>query len=455
MSPSASFHHRFGFVDRGWWMLACLSFVLFHPSLPAYSGSPVPAANSRITSVSQSGQFIIVGPIPRSAAVGSVIPPVGENARVSLRPDLLAVTCERVRHAVNVRLGFPNRRGVPVRLEIRPGYFEGGPLTIHPRLFSDGWNLFAELPDNMDWPQLVRLLVEAVVLDHFNRENPGEPVVLPPLWLTEGLTGWLMAESGRDLVAEPQTVTIRAARRRDPIAIARKELGGTGPLSFTELSQATADHFHSPDSYERFRASSTLFVGEVTRDERGRKMLREFSLGAHHYLNWQNALIHVSQGQFRSLLDIEKWWAVAAVDVTGRDPSQYWPRDRVVTELSVLLTETADIPSSNRPPSVRRTVPLHEVVQNWSFKIQQPVLRRKLGQLRLLSLHAPPDISPLISEAILILDEYLTTRDSGAKDREARMELETRVSLLVRNTVRRLVQLDSQVATAMSAGRSR
>ena len=434
---------RFCRWSRGlllWWV----TFVPVVLGAPASLGS----ARGRVTAVSQSGQFVVVGPVQQPGVRGQKLAPVGDKLQVPIHPDLLAVTCERVRRAVNLRLGAPDRAGLPVHFELRPAHFEEGPITVHPRLFRDGWKFFAELPDSMDWTQLVRLLVEADVLEQMNRENPSEPVIVPPLWLTEGLTGLLLGEVGRDLVTESQTVTIRASRHRDAAVMARDSLGGTGPLSFSELAQPVAEQLGSADSYGRYRASATLFVHELLREDRGRKAIREFIRDAHRSLNWQTTFLAVSAGQFRSLLDVEKWWAVASGEVVGRGPSQFWPADRVISELAVIMTETADLPATNRTGTVRRTLPLREVIQTWDFPAQRPVLRRKVSQLHLLLLHTPPEWAGLVGESNRVLDEYLTAREAGGKDPVARMELETRLTLLVRNTVRRLGQLDEQIANA-------
>ncbi len=423
-----------------WWMAFSAVVLNAAPTTATVPG--------RVTAVSQSGQFVIVGPVQLPGVRGQKLAPVGDKLQVPVHPDLLAVTCERVRRAVNLRLGAPDRAGLPVHFELRPSHFEEGPITVHPRLFRDGWKFFAELPDSMDWTQLVRLLVEADVLEQMNRENPSEPVTVPPLWLTEGLTGLLLGEDGRDLVTESQTVTIRASRHRDAAVVARDQLGGSGPLSFSELAQPGTEQLGNADSYGRYRASATLFVHELLREDRGRQALRQFIRDAHRSLNWQTTFLAVSAGQFRSLLDVEKWWAVASVDVVGRGPSQFWPADRILAELGVILTETADLPVTNRTETVRRTLPVREVIQTWDFSSQRPVLRRKVSQLHLLLLHTPPEWLGLVGEATRVLDEYLTAREAGGRDPVGRMELETRLNLLVRNTVRRLGVLDEQIASA-------
>lgn len=426
----------------------CL-LVIYLTGWAALAGGPLPVSGGsrKMTAISQSGQFSVVGDPIDLGAKGAVIAPAGNQPEIHLRPDLLAVTSERIRRAVNDRLGLPDRAGIPVHFALRPAHFEEGAVTIVPRLFRDGWQLFAELPDTMEWERLIRLLVEANVLDHVNRNNPGEPFARPPLWLSEGLTGLLLGDRGRDLIAESQTVLNRTARRADSLAVSRQVLADGNPLSFSDLSQPTDQQLNDAEAYRRYRASATLMVFEMLRDEKGRRTVQEFIRQTHRYLNWQMALLSASGGHFRSLLEVEKWWAVASIEALGHDPAQFWGRDRVLAELAVILTETADIRQTNAPAggTVRRTLPLREIVAQWDFPTQRPVLHRKLGQLRLLSIHAPPDIAPLVLESVQIIDEYLTVRERGGADPEARMELETRTSLLVRTTIRRLAALDNKL----------
>ena len=83
----------------------------------------VTIGSGRVTAVSQSGQFVIVGPAPSPGVKGQRLAPVGDKPQVPIHPDLLAVTCERVRRAVNLRLGAPDRAGLPVHFELRPAHF--------------------------------------------------------------------------------------------------------------------------------------------------------------------------------------------------------------------------------------------------------------------------------------------------------------------------------------------
>ena len=112
-------------------------------------------------------------------------------------------------------------------------------------------------------------------------------------------------------------------------------------------------------------------MAELLRDDPGRALAREFLAQLPHHLNWQTAFLRASGGRFRTLLDAEKWWAVSAADVLSRDPALLWPRDRVLAELQLVMSETADVRGATNAPVARRTLPLGEIVRTWDFPAQQ------------------------------------------------------------------------------------
>jgi hypothetical protein len=435
----------------GWIGLALSTWVL------AAAPQPPPFPTPRATAISQSGQFIVHGAsasLPWSnPASERQIRPVGDQTSISLRPDTLTVTCERLRKTINSRLGFPQRPGCKVHLNLHPPGRNEGPISIIPRAYGDGWQFYLDLPETVEWPRLVRALVEVTLLDHANFSNPSDHLAQLPLWLPEGVDTLLKGESGRDLILESQTTLIRTARRRDALAPARSTLAGRYPLDFSQLALPDPALLADAQKYEFYRASAAVLVAEIVKDEPGRAFLRDFIHQCFRDLNWQTTFLSQSRGQFRTLLDIEKWWAVAASDALGHDPAQLWPRDRVLAELASIFTETADIRSTNGIAPARRTLSLGEVVGSWEFGLQRDVLQRKINQLRLLAVHAPPDLIPLLADGYQTLDRYLLTRQNAGRDLDSRGALEPRTRLLVRGTVRRLAELDRQIAAALSKSR--
>ena len=402
------------------------------------------------STVSRSGQFVIHGTpgATSSAVVGSPsrINPVGQGANVVLRPDLLAVTAERVRKAVLNQLGLSEGPGAKVHLNLRRRRSVEGQLQISPAPFSSGWIYRVDLPDEIEWNRLVRVLVEVTLLDIANRGNASGTSVTPPLWLSEGIDCLLYHELGRDLVPEAETLLNRSARRRDPLIPLRAALGGREPEGFGTLTQVDLDQLNDPQRFALYRANAGLLMAAMLQDESGRQHAREFLRQLPLHFNWQTAFLRSSDGRFETLLDVEKWWAVAVVSLLSRDPTQQWPRDRVITELRWILTETAEVRESTNSPAGRRSLTLGEIVRTWEYTAQKDVLLRKATQLQRLAVHAPPDLVPLLATCFQTLDGYLTARSGAGVDPIGRSEMESRGRILAKTTSRKLDELDRQIA---------
>lgn len=434
--PVPDFPHRwlaaFAGVFSGWLLLGAPSVLPVMPALVT----------------SRSGQFIVHGIDVGRPPAGGELKPVGDNAIIQLRPELLAVTCERVRQFVNLRLGANDQAGSRVHLYLRRRHAVEDRLNIVPQIIREGWIYHLELPEEVEWKRLVRALVEVVLLEQANRQNVTDICAQPPLWLSEGVTELLLNEFGRDLVPESQTTLNRSARRPDPLAPVRATLAGRNPLGFSELGLPEADQLDDPAQLAFFRASATLLVAELLEDPSGAAALRRFVQELPRSLNWQTAFLRASEGRFATLLEVEKWWAVSAAGVLSRDPSLLWPRDRVLSELELILAETAEVRGDTNGPAARRTLPLAEIVRTWEFEAQREVLQRKANQLRLLSAHTPRDLLPLVIECHRAVDEYLTARAGAGRDSQARTDIAPSGRVLARTTARKLEELDRAVAAA-------
>lgn len=438
--------HPFPLVGRG----IVLIWVALTVLRPAVLRAQDLGSTAGPTTFSRSGQFVIHGRpgVASSAVVGTParIKPVGEGANVVLRPDLLSVTCERVRAAVTSRLGLPDGPGSKVHLVLRRRRSVEGRIDIVPTPFSGGWVYRIELPEEIEWNRLVRSLVEVTLLDLANRGNPKTVCAVPPLWLSEGLNAVLIHEVGRDFVPEAETLVNRSARRGDPLVPIRAALGGREPEGFAVLTQVDLDQLTDSTRFEIYRANAALLVAAWLGDDTGRRHARDFLQQLSSHLNWQTAFLRSSAGRFDTLLDVEKWWAVALVATLSHDPRQEWPRDRVVTELRWIMNETAEVREGTNSPASRRTVNLSEIVRTWDFTAQKDVLTRKATQLQRLAVHAPPDLVPLLAECFQTLDRYLTTRSGAGVDPVSRTEMEARGRVVAKTAARRLDQLERQIA---------
>ena len=182
-----------------------------------------------------------------------------------------------------------------------------------------------------------------------------------PGWLAEGLTQQLLASSALEVILPPpragqrglpvNVVNTGIERKPNPLARARGNSGRHPPLSFEELSWP-AGISPAGDSEEVFGASAQLFVDQLLQLENGTTCLRAMIEELPRYHNWQIAFLHGFHSQFQSLLDVEKWWALQAVQFTSRDLTQTWSvaeswrkLDEIVRPPVQVRTEADQLPS--------------------------------------------------------------------------------------------------------------
>lgn len=404
-----------------------------------------------VTSTSVSGQFVVHGRDSSPPPAARELRPVGDDPVIQLRPDLLAVSCERVKKAILFRLDVRDAWRGKVHLHLQRQPLVERPIAIRPQLNREGWQYHLAVPDRVEWPRLVRALTEVVLLELANRENAGNTPVQLPLWLTEGCHQLALGDYGRDLVIESQTTLNRSARKPDPLRVSRDTLKGREPLGFSVLTLATVDTLGNPAAFTEFQANAALLVHELTEpplNARTHTFVRALSAN----LNWQTTFLQVFRDQFATLLEAEKWWAVNATHELARDPALQWSRGEVLARLQEILTETAAVRPAGETSPVQQTLPLSEVVAAWDFPTQEAVLRRKTAQLQLLSLRTPPALQPLVADCFRTLERYLAERQAAGADVTSRGTMQNRGPVLARATARKLESLSRQVAEEQRKG---
>jgi len=394
----------------------------------------------------RTGQFLVRG-------AGSVLPDpirelkeVGTNRIVRLRPELLAITADRVKTAVDQRLDVRGPWASRIYIQMLPTRLgaQNTPqqVSIRAEPIQGGWQFQVPVPGSMDWQALVRALVEVVLLEHANRSNRGPEVLVPPLWLSEGLTQLLFAQEGRDLVVEEATVINRVRRYPDPLAAVRVYLQGRPPLPFSDLDVLSLERISEPAKFEEFQMSATLFTEAWVRTPVGRRFLQEFLVSLPGHLNWQTAFLKASRGIFLSLRDVEKWWAVTSAETLSTDPSQRWSRERLLESLDRLRRETVSRRQDTNSAAEPGSVLLAELVKTWEPDAQQEVLSRKLVQWQVLAFHAPQELRPLCLEYSKVVQNYVVARFGPDRHQLPRGQLEPRGKILAGATARRLAELD-------------
>ena len=409
---------------------------------------PVIPADLPVMARSVSGQFLVHGRSSTLPGPTAQIRRVGTNEVISLRPDLLVVSAERIKQGIERLLGLHDAWRGSIHIQIRDAARLSGPLSIQARVFREGWQYTVVVPDEIEWERLIRGLTEVVLLERANRSNPGEECAFVPLWLTTGMHELLMASAGRDLVAESGTLINRSERWKDTLRRSRAGLDGREPMPFSDLSLATINEMSDPARFADFQSSAALFTFELIREDSGRSALVDFIRRLPESLNWQTVFLRAYGDRFPRLLDVEKWWAVSSAETLAADSRQHWPRDRVLQRLSELLFETADVRSDTNQPSVRQTLPLRDLIVSWDFDVQRDVVRRKAAQIRALGMRAPVEVAPLVGDSARVLEDYLAVRGGSVPSNPGKSSLELRGRTVAESTARKLVVLEERIDQA-------
>ena len=336
---------------------------------------------------SRSGQFVIA----RAPIIGPAPPRATSSAQPTLRylvPELLAVSCERIRRQLLIELGVPESIGNKILIVIQPLRPTAQPIDIAVKRFALGWAYQLTISQQIEEEKVVRAIIQAVLLELANR-RAGERSCEIPLWLTEGLTQQLLATSETDWILQPEAGTgqrvaadggnavaifrqsgsVRQGVPRDPLFSAHRRLAENAPYTFTELSLPASAHLEGT-GWEVYQSCAHLFVQRLFSFRDGRAKVRTMLALLPQCLNWQTAFLKAFEGSFTSMLDAEKWWALRLAGFTGRDHWQAWTRATSVEKLGATLhfpaqlaTRTNDLPARSvmTPLSFEKTQP------SWCF----------------------------------------------------------------------------------------
>lgn len=406
------------------------------------------AVTNSVAITSASRQFMVHGDpeLPKSS---SQITPgwtrltsQGDGELIELEPRSLAVTCERIKTAVLSRLELQDVWRGRIHLFVGPIPRNEQPFRILPDQYLDGWQYRLYVPRKFSWKGLVRGISEALILEIVNRNNRGA-FGQAPLWFNEGISGLLLNEHGRSFITEAYTYRIQSERKPDPLAFAREQLRDREPPSFADLGFPDAGRLQDPAEWRRYQAGAQLLVHELQSHRETRGILNAMLPLLPNHLNFHTAFLEASRERFLSLLEVEKWWALASADFRFRDPSTLWQREKILASLaSVLVEPTAT--SIGTSQTARGDIALTELIRTWEFRLQEEVLRRKVLQLRILASHAPKPLFGLIMNYSRTLEQYLAARSGAGKDSPSRGTVETRTQFIARQTIQRLTSLDQQ-----------
>ena len=393
-----------------------------------------------------SGQFVVSGGAPPEARVGWIPEAAGDVEDLELQAQWLAVAADRTRRTLDLLLGAPEGWRGKIFVNIHDaGDASGKGVHLRPVLLQGAWNVRLDLPHKLPWKTVVRVLVDALLVEKANRDA-GPSAGAVPLWVSEGMTGLVLADRGRDLLVEGHTAVMRNAVKPELLAEVRKVLAGRAPLLLDELAFPPGSMASDAAAHAAYRASATLLCHELLGDRDGRAAFNAFLATLPRHENWQMAFLQSHGGRFLTMLEAEKWWAVNGLHVLGRDPAQVWGRAATLSHLEALLVENAEIRVATNAPASFQSIRLADLVVRWDPDVQRDVVRRKLGQLRSLQQHAAKELLPLVTDylqALQPLDDPTLRPDADALRRN---DMEPRRQLVAAKVARELRALDARVA---------
>jgi len=408
------------------------------------SPGQAPVFPKELATTSQSGQFIITGPrVPGLSPPREYQPGTGPR---TLTPQTLAVACDRIKSEALRALSLPDlwrTAGAHIHVDIEPTQRTNAPVPIDATPFENSWKYRVRVPSSLSEERLTRAIVQAVILDLANRGG-NQRAAEPPLWLVEGVTRTVLHTAVEGTLPTPETRTSMQVRRMDALAQVREQFARTAPPSFNELSQPDLDQMQDRD-WARFSAGAHLCFHELRRLPGGMERIRDWILHLQDHWNWQTGFIEAFHPTFLSLLDTEKWWAITLANFTGRDASQAWPSDFTLRKLDEALQPVGVLPSAG---SLARRLSLEEILNEWEFPRQLPVLRQVLQQLHAIRINAPPGLRSLVYRYIDVVDGYIDERSGYALVPLVRGQASPRPKMIAREAIRRLRELDGERTSA-------
>jgi hypothetical protein len=207
------------------------------------------------------------------------------------------------------------------------------------------------------------------------------------------------------------------------------------------MSEVTTEDL-APETWLTFQASSHLFVNQLLQIRGGRLSLANLLQNLPYSLNWQTTFFASFQPMFVRTLDVEKWWSVVLVQLTGQNPLSAWSIQTTGNKLDQILLVPVLLPDANDQLARRRQVSVQQIIQNWEFLAQQNLLQGVLNQLRICRFKIPPEMLQLHDAYIKTIEDYLSKRAVVGRTRSLPGLPASTADLLVKDTLRRLDQLD-------------
>ncbi|MEO6036153.1 MAG: hypothetical protein ABIQ35_12930 [Verrucomicrobiota bacterium] len=366
------------------------------------------AESDLVATYSLSKQFVIYGP------QGST-EPSGNKKLVALDPTFLTISCERIKQAVLTELNgadhsraiFANPGEGKIYVVLHPGTGQTPLITPIQTLATFSYRI--DLPNRIDGARLIEAVAEAVLLEIANRHSEGKFVQLPR-WFSVGIAEAVKSGSPETLLLQQNLPISRSKIQEDPTVKIRKNMDTFAPLTFDELCWPGS---LSPERLSHYDECAQLFVHELLRLPNGETCLQRMLQALSSHLNWQVAFLSAFQAHFQQLVDVEKWWGLRVVNLSGRDASQLWSTDQSMERLDAILRIPVQRFGGSLNPN-RGVLELQDIVSNWPSDPQKIALQKVLNQLRAMRLRVQPEFVIVIDDYCSTLENYLANEKKGA-----------------------------------------
>ncbi len=381
------------------------------------AGSPL-TLSDRVVAHSQSGQFVVYGNRYSTGRVPPLFTLATNQSFVRLEPTLAAVSCERIKEALLSELGAAAPWRGTIYLVLHPARTPADTITVTSERFKDGWQYRVDFPDMVERSRYVRAIVQVLLLEMANRNAKSRACEIP-LWLAEGFSELLLASSEVEIILPPPHSTVNGLsvtltsvnkRKRSLLEQAETELRGRPPLTFEGLSWSIPDDLSGPNA-ALYRGSTQLFVGELLRLPDGRACFQAMLAQLPQHYNWQFAFLGAFRAYFQRPLDVEKWWALSLVQVTGRSLAQDWPLDESWQKLDQAIHASVQVRTSTNELPLHADVPLQTIIREWDSFRQDQALNNTLRELALLRLRIAQEFVGLVQDYYQTIQTYLQARD--------------------------------------------
>ena len=440
-----------------------------------------PAHNAVLYRYDQNWNALVpVGRQPGSSFAQTQLSPESGDAPKMLRldPSYLAASAERICQAIWERLNIagPHYGTVYITL-LQP---TDPPQDILVKHMQNGrsrvWDYKLEIPENVSAEHVLRALTHVILQEAANR-HPVKKLVEVPYWFREGMVEHLQATVADSAFFEQEEKVSLVVQMNEELPNLKREIDGDSLFSLEQISWPGTLK-PGAETERAYRLTSHGLIGELLRLPNGGISLGNMLHLLVGYENWQFAFLHAFQGQFATLSDFEKWWAVTSLDLSSgetgrrkrnddellfrteldigrwervitsylgdRNANQEWLLADCFYRLEDILMVPVEWDAGEDGEITREEIPLRDIINSMEFSLQVPVIEQRVARLFGLQLHAPEDFVGLVRDYRLALEKYLVDREASYVVNTFKNQSAMSTVVVTRKALEKLDELDVQ-----------